>query len=272
MRLLSLADLMHTSFSVAHVSCLDWRWKPLDFNDYTEKGRVHNLLFYQTLGERRYFIKDTGKSFILPPNAMMLMPNGSRYRTGAAETNGDTLLRGFVAHFDLYDRRGAMIQLTDPILMDKSPECQDYLSLFRNLHRHAMAYPTEAMQTAVDVMQILHVFAMNSLGRDNAAQSISASIQPALELIQSSLQEEVSIQTLCEACHLSESTFRRRFHACTGMSPIKYRNLLRVRKAKAIYDEMDISVEDIAEILGFCDAPYLCRTYKLLTGKTFSDR
>ena len=41
---------------------------------------------------------------------------------------------------------------------------------------------------------------------------------------------------------------------------------------KAIYDEMDISVEDIAEILGFCDAPYLCRTYKLLTGKTFSDR
>ena len=29
---------------------------------------------------------------------------------------------------------------------------------------------------------------------------------------------------------------------------------------------------EVAEILGFCDAPYLCRTYKLLTGKTFSDR
>ena len=50
-----------------------------------------------------------------------------------------------------------------------------------------------------------------------------------------------------------------------GISPIDYRNEIRFRKAKQLYQK-NYTLQEIAEKVGFSDASYLSKMYKRHTG------
>ena len=271
MRVLSLSELESISFSVERISSLTFLWSDQCVNDYLDAGREHNLIFFQEGGSREYAFSRDGAHFFMPEKSMIFISHGAHYRTRALSApSGDS--RGYNALFDLYDSRGELLQIAEPFVMDDTPECAPCLSLFMSLNHHFHSYPPQHLRAVSDILQILDCFCRSLERRSPAPGAPDKSILPALNRIQESLESECPIRELCGLCHMSESTFRRRFRSQTGLSPVAFRNLLRVRKAKLIYDQSLGSVEEIAEQLGFCDGAYLCRTYKKLTGKTFSER
>lgn len=66
----------------------------------------------------------------------------------------------------------------------------------------------------------------------------------------------------CSPVHL-----RRRFVAATGLPPLRYINLARLRRARALLAEGDLPVKAIAERLGFSDVQHFTRRFAADTGQ-----
>lgn len=71
---------------------------------------------------------------------------------------------------------------------------------------------------------------------------------------------------MAQKCSVSVSTFQRRFKKLRGMTVCEYRNQLRIARAKALLTSGNYSMEEIAEILGFCDGAYFSRCFKKAEG------
>jgi transcriptional regulator GlxA family with amidase domain len=61
---------------------------------------------------------------------------------------------------------------------------------------------------------------------------------------------------------LPERTFIRRFVKATGLSPLEYVHALRLEEAKQILETQDLSIEAIAEQVGYEDASFFGRLFR----------
>lgn len=67
---------------------------------------------------------------------------------------------------------------------------------------------------------------------------------------------------------LTDRTFKRRFRAATGHSPMDYVQTLRVEEAKQALESDDIPIDDIAYSIGYQDPAFFRRLFKKRTGVT----
>ena len=83
--------------------------------------------------------------------------------------------------------------------------------------------------------------------------------------------ENLSIPELAAACNISVSSFRALFTECYGMSPIQYRNRLRIKRAKTLLADGGYTVAEVAAESGFYNVSYFIRFYKKTVGETPSE-
>lgn len=67
---------------------------------------------------------------------------------------------------------------------------------------------------------------------------------------------------------LAERTFKRRFAAATGLTPIEYVQRLRIEDAKRRLERTEVSVDEISWRVGYEDAAFFRRLFKRITGLT----
>lgn len=96
----------------------------------------------------------------------------------------------------------------------------------------------------------------------------SRQIRPALEYMRSRYAESLKIKEIADACHLSESHFRRLFRGQIGMSPMEYLNLVRIREACRQIREDRFTIEEIAERVGYGDMSTFYRNFRKITEKS----
>ena len=65
---------------------------------------------------------------------------------------------------------------------------------------------------------------------------------------------------------LSRATVKRIFRCCAGMGPIQYFRTMRMKEAKRLIRETDLSITQIAEALGFSGIHHFSRVFKNTTG------
>lgn len=89
-------------------------------------------------------------------------------------------------------------------------------------------------------------------------------IEPAVEYIKKNcFDKNVNVEELSTLCGVSSTYFRRIFAECHGVSPIKYINSLRIKRAKElIASGMYASVSDISALCGFSDDCYFRKVFK----------
>ena len=67
---------------------------------------------------------------------------------------------------------------------------------------------------------------------------------------------------------LTERTFKRRFTAATGFSPIAYVQRLRIEEAKRRLERTEASVDEISWQVGYEEPAFFRRLFKRVTGMT----
>lgn len=74
------------------------------------------------------------------------------------------------------------------------------------------------------------------------------------------------VEEMIRRAGLAERTFKRRFTAATGLSPIAYVQRLRVEDAKRRLERTDASVDDISWQVGYEEPAFFRRLFKRVTG------
>lgn len=87
-----------------------------------------------------------------------------------------------------------------------------------------------------------------------------------LELINSDLAADLSLSSLAETVDLSEYHFLRLFKQSTGTTPHQYVLRQRIERARRLLIESDLSVTEIAYLLGFATPAHFARQFRRQTG------
>lgn len=89
-----------------------------------------------------------------------------------------------------------------------------------------------------------------------------------LKEIQQSYTEKLTLSSLAEKYNISESRLSTRLRENLGMSFSKYLTSQRVQRAKELLVDDRLSVEQIAQMVGYRDYFYFIRIFKKVTGVT----
>lgn len=89
-----------------------------------------------------------------------------------------------------------------------------------------------------------------------------------LDLIESDLAEDLSLKILANAAGLSEYHFLRMFKQSTGYTPHQYIITQRIERAKELLQKTDMSITEIAYLLGFSTPAHFTHHFRRKTGAT----
>ena len=100
-----------------------------------------------------------------------------------------------------------------------------------------------------------------------ARNEVHTQIAEGVRMLEQTYLENLPIEKYAAESHVSVNTFRSVFQKQFGMSPVKYRNYLRIERAKELLSEGCFTVAEVAYASGFENIGYFCRYYRQFTGE-----
>ena len=97
-------------------------------------------------------------------------------------------------------------------------------------------------------------------------KQIEHTIQKACLIIRENIDKNMNIEKLALDLNIDYSIFRKMFKAYTGISPGQYHLSLRIRQAKDLLINTNLSIKEISYRLGFESIFYFSRVFKSKTG------
>lgn len=93
-------------------------------------------------------------------------------------------------------------------------------------------------------------------------------VRRAAEFMDANYSRMISLDQLSERLGLSKYHLLRAFAAAVGETPSKYLNRVRIDQAMRLLRQTDLSVERIAEQVGFSGGSYFIKVFRNMTGRT----
>lgn len=90
----------------------------------------------------------------------------------------------------------------------------------------------------------------------------NSDIENVISYLESNFSGELECEKLSEISFMSKSKMYRIFKKETGMTPVEYRNKIRVEKSKIMLLNNSGPIDEIAYLLGFENACYFSRMFK----------
>lgn len=151
----------------------------------------------------------------------------------------------------------------------KVEECPAIAALIRAIFvemQHRSAHYRECVRGMAYAL-LFEIARFNDMGEEQSAgKSISLQRGSAIEYVDKNYPNNFKISDLANECHMSETHFRRIFQEKMNMTPVEYVNFVRVRKACELIDKTDISMEDVAEKVGFVTPSTFNRNFRRIIG------
>ena len=151
----------------------------------------------------------------------------------------------------------------------KVEECPAIAALIRAIFvemQHRSAHHRECVRGMAYAL-LFEIARFNDMGEgQSAGKSVSLQLGSAIEYVDKNYPNNFKIADLANECHMSETHFRRIFQEKMNMTPVEYVNFVRVRKACELIDKTDISMEDVAEKVGFVTPSTFNRNFRRIIG------
>lgn len=146
----------------------------------------------------------------------------------------------------------------------------ELLNVYDSALRHEPEDISRLKTLIMPLCRMLSLFSLLSAGTE-ARQSRSKTFDSLLAFVQRRYSEDITLGQIARACSCSESTVSHLFKLYTGVSVKKYIADLRLKKAADFLSESDLSVTDIALLVGFSDANWFSSAFKKRFGVSPSD-
>ena len=250
MKTVALSRLGYEDLSPTNIVALSLHWAAGSRTLYRGEGRPDNMLFYTVSGTRAYSQEDCAP-FDVGPGDLMLMPAGSRYISTVTSAGGTD---GYCLQFMLRDESGAPCRLEERVQVLMCDEDGRVCQLMDKLLGASMQRGSSLR------LKELLIRLLEDLCRQPAGEGTE--LYPAIRHMETHLQSPADAEELAALCHMSLSTFARRFRALTGEPPAAYHRRLRLEKSRELLESGLCSVEQAAFALGFYDKAHFSRCFQ----------
>lgn len=95
-----------------------------------------------------------------------------------------------------------------------------------------------------------------------SSQQFPTGIQRALEYMELHYDTLGSLDEIAEIAEMSKYHFLREFRRCTGIPPIEYLNKLRIEKAVNLLRTTSMSLQEIAQSIGYSNSNYFSKVFR----------
>ncbi len=232
--------------------------------DYELTGRTKHLIFYQLDNTRSYYFGKT-RLYKLEKGDILFLPHGAKYRSFVEDD--PQLAGGIGISFNLIGADGEKIFFDEKIKLIMRDRDGVHYKQFKKIFYSVMNSGYSCLRLRGELYTLLDTM-FSSYERGTGAEKNFEEIKAAIEILENSPEKNTSIAELADVCHMSESSFLRKFKDYSGgISPIKYRNNIRLMMAEELAAS-PLTVSEIAERLGYYDAAHLCKSYKHIKGRT----
>lgn len=129
------------------------------------------------------------------------------------------------------------------------------------------------LEQAIEVAKV-YMLQWHDLGQQPFAalmsfrQTSDAIINRCQEWVAENYRAASPVAAMARVSQLPERTFMRRFREATGVTPLDYVHALRLEEAKQMLETGDLSIEAIAEEVGYEDASFFGRLFRRKVGMT----
>ncbi|HEX3046008.1 MAG TPA: AraC family transcriptional regulator [Bacillota bacterium] len=122
------------------------------------------------------------------------------------------------------------------------------------------------VKVAMLITNILTEMVTNKINIENNKHN--AVMDQVITFIQNNYQQKINTDDFIKIAHLSKFYFLKLFKRYTGVSPYEYLTQYRVNVSKSLLKETGLSVNEIAEKVGFNNINNYIREFKKLVGTT----
>lgn len=257
MKTVSLLELYETDYRVERIRASHLFWREKKSYSCLGMPKTKNVLLYLD-GCSGCYRDGKGNRFVAKPGDVVYCPYGSEYAVEFFDFEGPE--SGTVSvSFLLYAE-------DTPIVLSPEVSCLshsgDKAAFFKLL--------SATRESAVCIGRIKAVLYdyLTRLSEERRKDHSDRYSMIARGIACLESEEELSVREIAALCNISEVYFRKLFKSYCGMSPLEYRLLTKIRKAKVYLQDDTLSVEEISEKLGFSDSSYFIRQFRKKTGLT----
>jgi len=253
MEICPIEKLMDQNFNVLFINAVKQFWHTTRSFQCIGAPKKQNLLLYLDGCRITYTCKD-GQTVTAGSGDVVYVPIGSEYRAQFSDfLEKDSHTVGI--NFFLQDENAAPLILSENIRVFHLSEDEETPILFWKIIQQSDAFPLS--HNRLVLLQILQ-----RLASCRAKALPPAGLSAALAYLSSHLEESPSVARLAALCNISEVYFRKQFKKYMGVTPTKYRNLLRLKKAQSYLEYGDISVQEISAMLGYATVSHFIKEFK----------
>ena len=223
-----------------------------------EHGRETNGFVYVISGAIEFSLVGSKEKQYIGAGSFAFYPSGTRYKSEYIE-DSTTII---VAQFDL-----TYGTLPPPLDRVGVFPAYDLGGLFEEIFSRGEVHSTDGLSAAYTSYK-MHEIIYRALYALNRPEKKFRKLIPALRDMQRNYEKQRKVSEYAEMCSMSEPGFRRLFGEYTSLSPIEYRNNIRLEVARKLIETGEYLVEEAAFTVGYTNVSFFCRSYKSRYGKT----
>lgn len=169
----------------------------------------------------------------------------------------------YVLHFEADDAERARNAFADLPSFVHFPDVDDEIALFKDIILSVLA--KKDFECSAYLWSLLLGIKKRALAAQDRKDGNTLAI---LRYIEAHFTENITLKSLSEQFHLHPVYLQRLFKEKHGLSPLEYAQKLRIDRAKTYLIASDMTVEAIAEAVGFCNASYFIKVFRAVTSNT----
>ncbi len=242
---------VYNIFSYVHTNAV------IEKETVRSKGQFTMQRFFYITGGKIEFVLNNKETITAKKGDVVYLPSDITYTARWEDTECASAIS---IQFELAEE-GRNIILFDKMFIIATDKYEVLLKLFNQLvytfDKSEFGYKIKC-QTVF--FEILH-YVILEYAASFAAKS-DKSIHKGILYIENNFMNEINVDEIASMCSMCASSFRRKFTRVTGMSPFKYKNYLKMRKAAEFLKTGEFTVSEVAYEVGINDEAYFNKLFK----------
>ncbi len=227
-------------------------------------GRRNNGILYIWNGEVQFFTHDNHQ-ITAKTGELLFIPKGCKYKMEYTASSTTFVL----INLEIFNKNGNFKSILENIeIIAKGGQTNLIAGIMANLELCSVAQSPGAFfrrkELIYKLLRVIHEQDSQLSFKKQKYPQIFAGVV----MLEQTFLENIPVSKYAEASNISVSLFRSIFNKQYNMTPVQYRNRLRINRAIEILSEGSCTVAEVAYACGFENIGYFCRCYKKITGKT----